>query len=141
MSDPNKDWLAAELETLRDIEAPTTLLPGVMKKVQERAAKRWWAALVGAHIDLWRSLAIGISLFILGVLLVVNPTQFFSQVPGAAALFNLIPLLLDAAKAALFQTKVFHFSVLALLVPAIVLSYILLVATASAIQHLATVRK
>ena len=60
---------------------------------------------------------------------------------GAAALFNLIPLLLDAAKAALFQAKVFHFSVLALLVPAIVLSYILLVATASAIQRLATVRK
>jgi hypothetical protein len=141
MSDPNKDWLAGELENLRDIEAPTTLLPEVMKKVHQRAAKRWWAPLVGARIDLWRSLALGISLFVLGVLLVVNPAQFFSQVPGAAALFNLIPLLLDAAKAALFQAKVFHFSVLALLVPTIVLCYILLIATASAIQRLATVRK
>jgi hypothetical protein len=41
----------------------------------------------------------------------------------------------------LFEAKVFNFSVLALLAPAVVLSYILLVATASAIQHLASARK
>ena len=28
MSDPNKDWLEEELENLRDLEAPATLLPG-----------------------------------------------------------------------------------------------------------------
>jgi hypothetical protein len=41
----------------------------------------------------------------------------------------------------LFQAKIFNFSILVLLAPAIVFSYILLVATASAIQHLASVRK
>jgi hypothetical protein len=77
----------------------------------------------------------------LGFLLVINPAQFFSHVPGALALFNLLPLLLDAAKTALLQAKVFNFPLLELLAAAIVLSYILLVATASAIQHLASARK
>jgi hypothetical protein len=140
MSDPNKDWLEEELENLRDMEAPATLLPNVMKKVHRRAGKAW-SALAYSRTDLWRSFVLGISLVMLGVLLVVNPTQFFSHVPGASALLNLIPLLLDAAKAALLQAKVFNFSVWVLLTPAIALSYILLVATASAIQHLASVRK
>ena len=70
-----------------------------------------------------RSFALGISLFILGLLLVVKPAQFASQVPGASALLNLVPLLLDAAKAALFQAKIFDFSVLGLLATAVVLSY------------------
>jgi hypothetical protein len=141
MSDPNKDWLQEELENLRDIEAPRTLLPSVMEKVRQRAARRGWKPLIETHVGLLRSFVLGLSLVILALLLVVNPTQFFSQVPGASALFNLVPLLLDATKTSLFQVKVFHFSLLAFLVPAIVLSYILLVATASAIQHLATDRK
>jgi hypothetical protein len=112
-----------------------------MKKVRERAEKPWWAHLIEPRTELLRSFVLGISVFILVLLLVVNPTQFFSLVPGASALLNLIPLLLDAAKAALFQAKVFNLSVLSLLAPAIVLSYILLIATASAIQHLASTRK
>jgi len=77
----------------------------------------------------------------LGFLLVINPAQFFSHVPGALALFNLLPLLLEAAKKTLLEAKVFSFPLLELLAVAIVLSYILLVATASAIQHLASARK
>ena len=126
---------------LQDLEAPRTLLPGVMKKVHQRAGKPWMARLVQSRIDPFRSLVLGISLVILGILLVVNPAQFLSQLPGASTLLNLIPLLLDAAKAELFQAKVFDFSVLELLAPVILLSYILLVATASAIQHLANARK
>jgi hypothetical protein len=141
MNDPDKDWLEEELENLRDLEAPTTLLPKVMKSVRQRAARPWWARLLGSQTDLGRSFVLGISLLMLGLLLVVNPAQFFSQMPGATALLNLIPLLLDAGKTALFQAKVFNFSVLALLAPAIVLNYILLVAAASAIQHLASARK
>jgi hypothetical protein len=140
MSDPNKDWLEEELENLRDMEAPATVLPNVMNKVHQRTGKAWWARAY-SRTDLLRLFVLGISLVLLGLLLVVNPTQFFSHVPGASALLNLIPLLLDAAKAALLQAKVFNFSVWALLAPAIVLSYILLVAIASAIQHLASVRK
>jgi hypothetical protein len=141
MSDPNKDWLEEELQNLQDLEAPKTLLPNVMKKVHERAERPWWARAVESRTDLLRSFVLGISLCMLGLLLVVNPAQFISHVPGASALLNVIPLLLDAAKAALFQAKVFNFSVLALLAPAIVLSYILLVATASTIQHMASTRK
>jgi hypothetical protein len=141
MSDPNKDWLEEELENLRDLEAPPTLLPEVMKKVRERAARPWWARVVQSRIDLLRSFVLGVSLVLLVAFLVINPAEYFSRVPGASALLNLIPLLLDAAKASLFEAKVFNFSVLALLAPAVVLSYILLVATASAIQHLASARK
>ena len=141
MSDPNKDWLDEELKHLRDLEAPATLLPGVMKKVRQRAGRLWWVRLVESRAELVRSLGVGVSLLMLVLLLVVNPTQFFSHLPGASALLNLIPLLLDAAKAILFEAKVFNFSVLGLFAPAIILSYILLVAIASTIQHLANPRK
>ena len=141
MSDPNKDWLDEELEHLRDLEAPATLLPNVMKKVRQRAGRLWWVRLVESRAELLRSLVVGVSLLMLVLLLVVNPTQFFSHLPGASALLNLIPLLLDAAKAMLFEAKVFNFSVLGLFAPAIILSYVLLVAIASTIQHLANPRK
>jgi hypothetical protein len=141
MSDPNRDWLEEELKTLPNLEAPTTLLPKVMNRVRERAAKRWWVRLMAPHAAFLRTFVLGFSLFLLIALLVVNPVQFLSHVPGASALLNLFPLLLETAEAALFQAKIFNFSVLGLLVPTIVLSYILLVATASAIQHLAGARK
>jgi hypothetical protein len=141
MSDQNNDWLEAELENLRDLEAPPTVLPNVMKKVRERAGRAWWVRLVTSRIELLRSFVLGISLVMLVLLIVIDPAQFFAHVPGASALFNLIPLLLDAAKGALFQAKVFNFSVLGLLAPAIIFSYALLVATASAIRHLANARK
>jgi hypothetical protein len=141
MSDPNKDWLEAELENLRDLEAPPTVLPKVMKKVRERAGRAWWVRLLASRIELLRSFVLGISLVMLVLLIVTDPAQFFAHVPGASALFNLIPLLLEAAKGALLQAKVFNFSLLGLLAPAIVFSYVLLVATASAIRHLANARK
>jgi hypothetical protein len=141
MSDPNKDWLEAELENLRDLEAPPTVLPNVMKKVRERAGRAWWLRLLTSRIELLRSFVLGVSLVMLVLLIVMDPAQFFARVPGASALFNLIPLLLEAAEGALFQAKVFNFSVLGLLAPAIVFSYVLLIATASAIRHLANARK
>jgi hypothetical protein len=141
MSDPNKDWLDEELKHLRDLEAPATLLPKVMEKVRQRAGRLWWVRLVESRAELLRSLVVGVSLLMLVLLLVVNPTQFFSHLPGASALLNLIPLLLDAAKATLFEAKIFNLSVLGLFAPAIVLSYILLVAIASTIQRLANARK
>ena len=141
MSDPNKDWLDEELKHLRDLEAPATLLPNVMKKARQRAGRLWWVRLVESRAELVRSLGVGVSLLMLVLLLVVNPTQFFSHLPGASVLLNLIPLLLDAAKAILFEAKVFNFSVLGLFAPAIILSYILLVAIASTIQRLANTRK
>jgi hypothetical protein len=141
MSDPNKDWLDEELEHLRDLEAPATLLPNVMKKVRQRAKRLWWVRLVESRADLLRSLVVGVSLLMLVLLLLVNPAQFFSHLPGASALLNLIPLLLDAAKALLFEAKVFNFSVLGLFAPAIILSYVLLVAIASTIQRLANIQK
>jgi hypothetical protein len=141
MSDPNKDWLEAELENLRDLEAPPTVLPKVMKKVRERAGRAWWVRLLASRIELLRSFVLGVSLVMLVLLIVTDPAQFFARVPGASALFNLIPLLLEAAKGALFQAKVFNFSLLGLLAPAIVFSYVLLVATASAIRYLANARK
>jgi hypothetical protein len=141
MSDPKKDWLEEELANHPDLEAPRTLLPNVMKRVHQRARKPWWARPAEFRSDLWHSFVLAISLLMTGLLLVVNPAQLFSQVPGASSLLGLIPLLAEAAKAVLSQVKVFNFSVLALLAPAIVLSYLLLVATACAIQRLASTRR
>lgn len=141
MSDPNKDWLEEELKSLPDLEAPRTLLPNVMKSVRQRAGKPWWRHRAGSGTVWWRSFVLAISLLMMGLLLVVNPAQLCAHVPGALALFNLIPLLLDAAKTALVQAKVFNLSVLTLLGPAMALGYLLLVATASVILHLASARK
>lgn len=141
MSDPNQDWLEEKLKSLPDLEAPRTLLPNVMKRVRQRAGKPWWRRRVGSRAAWWRSFVLAISLLIMGLLLVVNPAQICSHVPGALTLFDLIPLLLDAGKTALLQAKVFNLSVLTLLGPAMVISYLLLIATASVILHLASARK
>jgi hypothetical protein len=141
MSDPHKDWLDEELKNLRDLEAPETLLPRVMKTVRQQARKAWWARLIDPRTDLCRSFVLGVSLFVLGLFLMVSPAQFFSDVPVLPALLKLIPLLLDVAGTLLFQVKIYHFSVLTLLVPAIVLSYVFLIFAASTIQRLAGVRK
>jgi hypothetical protein len=141
MSDPNEDWLDVELKNLRDLEAPRTLLPTVLKTVRQHARIPWWARPFELRADLFRSFFVVISLLVMASLLVVNPVQYFSGVPIAAALLKLMLILLDTAKAVLLQTKVYHFSVLTLLLPPIVLSYVLLVATASTIQRLARVRK
>jgi len=141
MSDPNKDWLEAELKDLRDLEAPPTVLPNVMRKVRQRAGRRSWARVLESRAELLRSFVLGVSLVILVLLAIISPAQFLSRVPGASALLNMIPLLIEAAKGALFEVKVFHLSALTLLAPAILLSYVFLVGIASAIQHLATARK
>lgn len=141
MSDPKKDWLEQELENHPDLEAPRTLLPNVMKRIRQRARKPWWTRQAESRSDLWHSLVLAISLLMMGLLLVVNPVQLFSHVPGASSLLGLIPLLAETAKEALWQAKVYNVSVLALLAPAIVFSYLLLVATACAIQRLARTRK
>jgi hypothetical protein len=112
-----------------------------MKEVRERAARPWWVRVAGPRAALWRSFVLAISVLVFGLSLVVNPVELASHLPGAVALMNLIPLLLDAVKSALLHLKVFNYSVLPLLAFAVALSYILLVASASAIQRLAGVRK
>jgi hypothetical protein len=141
MSDPNKDWLDEELANLHEIEAPSTLLPKVMEEVRERAARPWWVRLLGPRPALWRSFVLAMSVLVFGLSLVVNPLQIVSHLPGVIALMDLVPLLLDAAKTALLRAKIFNYSVMPLLAVTVALSYILLVASASAIQRLAGVRK
>jgi hypothetical protein len=141
MSDPNKDWLDEELANLQDIEAPVTLLPKVMDEVRERAARPWWVRLLGPRTAVWRSVVLAISVLVFGLSLVVNPVQIAAHLPGVIALMDLVPLLLDATKTALLRTKVFNYPVLPLLAMTVALSYVLLVASASAIQRLAGVRK
>ena len=141
MSDPNRDWLDAELKNLPDLEAPETLLPRVMKTVQQQTRKAWWTRLVEPHTGLGRSFLLGVSLLVLGLFLLVNPAQFFFHVPVLPALLKLIPVLLDTAGTVLFQIKIYRFPVLTLLVPAVVLSYVCLIFAASIIQRLAGVRR
>ncbi len=141
MSDPKKDWLDEELANLADIEAPATLLPKVMEQVGERATRRWWVGVLGPRGAVWRAFVLAISVLVFGLSLMVNPLQIAAHLPGVTAVMDLFPLLLDAAKTALLRAKVFNYSVLPLLATAAGLSYILLVASASAIQRLAGVRK
>ncbi len=141
MSDLNNDWLDEELAKLQDIDAPPSLLPKVMQEVRERAARPWWARVLGPRMGLWRSFVLAISILVFALSLVVNPLQIISHLPGVIALMNLVPLLLEAAKTELLRAKIFNYSVLPLLTIAVTLSYILLVASASAIQRLADVRK
>ena len=141
MSDPNKDWLDEELANLKDIEAPANLLPEIMKEVRLRAARPWWVRLFGSHTELGRSFVLAVSVLVFGLSLVVNPLQILSHFPGVVAVMRLIPLLLDTARAALLNAKVFNYSVLPLIAAAVGFSYIFLIASASAIQRLAGVRK
>jgi anti-sigma factor RsiW len=141
MSDPNNDWLDEELAKLDDIEAPATLLPKVMEEVRKRAARPWWVRSLGLQTALWRPFVLAISALVFGFSLVVNPLQIASHIPGVIALMDLVPILLDATKAALVRAKIFNYPVLPLLAMAVTFSYVLLVASASAIQRLAGVRK
>jgi hypothetical protein len=141
MSDPNRDWLDDELSKLQDIEAPSTLLPNVMREVRKRAASPWWARAFASGKDLWRSFMLAFSVVVFALSLAVNPSHVAPLLPGSQAVLNLSRLLLDTVIAVLLHAKVFNYPLLQLLGLASGLSYILLIAAASAIQRLADIRK
>ena|SRR5215510_15516796 len=141
MSARNKDWLQEELANLRDMQAPSTLLPKVMERVRSRSTQSWRAGLFASHTDLWRSFVVALSVCLLAVLILVNPSQYFSALPLAGALLRVIGVLVESAKEVLLQTKIYHLPLLMVLAPIVIFSYALLVTTASIINRLLVLRK
>jgi hypothetical protein len=141
MSDPNRDWLEEELANLRDMQTPPTLLPKVMERVRSRSRQHPRAGLFASRADLWRSFVVALSVCLLALLIVVNPSQYFSALPVASAVLRVIGVFVESAKMVLLQTKIYHLPLLVVLAPIVIFSYAFLVTTACVINRLLVLRK
>ena len=63
MRDPNdSDWLTKELQSLKDLKAPQTLLPRIMEIVKRRASRRFYTQFWSKRLELFRTCAVAAGL-------------------------------------------------------------------------------
>jgi hypothetical protein len=140
MSDQEEhDWLDEELNKLGHLEAPETLFPRVMHVVRRKATQPSWIRFLNSAT--FRSILLAFATVTLGVLFLVNPMQLFSEVPLIVVPLKLAAILLDTIESLLLQYRVFNLPVLVFIIPAIIASYGLLVATAASVQRLVGLQK
>jgi hypothetical protein len=141
MSDRDKDWLDEELEGLKDLQAPQTLLPRVMEKVERRAARPAWIRVWARRPDLIRTFTLSFALALLVLLPVLNPLNWASDVIEGSPVVRLGAVLGEVGRSILFETKVGQLPIVAVLATVAFIGYLFCVAAALAVQRLSTARR
>jgi hypothetical protein len=141
MSDRDKDWLDEELEGLKDLQAPQTLLPRVMEKVERRAARPAWIRVWARRPDLIRTFTLSFALALLVLLPVLNPLNWASDVIEGNPVVRLGAVLGEVGRSILFETKVGQLPIVAVLATVAFIGYLFCVAAALAVQRLSTARR
>jgi hypothetical protein len=141
MNDEGKDWLDTELNKLTDLEAPETLLPRVMHVVRRKAGQRRLSRFLEGNRNTFRTLLVAFAVVALGALLLVNPIQYLGNVPIVAVPLKLASILLETLENLLLYYKIFNLPILAIILPAVIASLSLLVATATSVRWLAAIQK
>src|SRR5258707_13443197 len=91
------EWLDQELQNLPDLSAPKSLLPAIMKRVQERATQPIWIRFWREHWTLIRNLSLGLSMALLILLFWLNPARLLSSAVALSQLFRVTAEILDIA--------------------------------------------
>lgn len=141
MSDPGKDWLDEELKGLKDLQAPQTLLPKVMERVERRAAQPAWVRAWTRRPDLIRTFAPAFALALLVLLALLNPFYWASEVIQGNLLIRLVAIFAEAGRSVLFEAKVGQLPIVTVLASVALLSYLGCVAAAMALQRLSTAKR
>jgi hypothetical protein len=134
------DWLDEELRNLPDLTAPKSLLPAIMKQVQERAAQPIWIRVWREHWTLIRNLSLGLSMALLILLFWLNPARLFSSVVALSPLFRVTAEILDIAVTILNSARVFQTPLWLVILAVTLASYGICIVAASTVQRLATTK-
>lgn len=138
MSDRNKDWLDEELEGLKDLQAPQTLLPRVMEKVERRAALPAWIRIWARRPDLILTFTSGFALALLVLLPVLNPLHWVSDVIKGNPVVRLGAILAEVGRSILFEAKVGQLPIAVVLGTVALLGYLFCVGAALAVRRFST---
>lgn len=141
MSEPKKDWLDEELKGLKDLEAPSTLLPRVMERVERRAAQPAWIRAWAMRPDLIRTFASGFALALLVLLPVLNPVHWASNIIVGNPVVRLGAIFAGVVRSILFETKVGQLPIAVVLATVALLGYLSCVGAALAVQRLSTAKR
>ena len=141
MSDRDKDWLDEELEGLKDLQAPQTLLPRVMERVERRAQQPAWIRVWARRPDLIRTFTSGLALALLVLLAVLNPLHWASDVVEGNPVVRLGAILAEASRSILFETKVGQLPIAVVLATVALLGYLFCVGAALAVQRFSTANR
>jgi hypothetical protein len=136
----DRDWLDKELRNLPDLTAPKSLLPAIMKQVQERAAQPMWIRFWREHWTLIRNLSLGLSMALLVLLFWFNPARLFSSLVALSPLFRVTAEILDIAVTILNSARVFQTPLWLVILAVTLASYGICVVAASTVQRLATTK-
>jgi len=134
------DWLDKELRNLPDLTAPKSLLPAIMKRVQERAAQPIWIRFWREHWTLIRNLSLGLSMALLILLFWFNPARLFSSVVALSPLFRVTAEILDIAVTVLNSARVFQTPLWLVILAVTAVSYGICIGAASTVQRLAVTK-
>jgi hypothetical protein len=142
MNDSEQDWLEKELGELREIQAPETLLPKVMKAVEKRQAQQWWRrfSLCHGQLQLLRHAAPGFALALLLCSIVLNPFQMIGHQLLEHPWVRAGEMLGSIMGKALLETRIWHLPVMFYLGALALSSMIFLVLSIGTLHRIAATK-
>jgi hypothetical protein len=141
MKEPNEDWLDKELKALPDLEAPTELLPKVMRSVQRRSALRWLLSICRQHLPFIKNSCLGFALAVLVLVPLFNPGGAVVNFLGRSPILHFLGNLLDIGQTILTNLRIFQLPLGWLVALLAGFSYLTCILAASTVRHLATAKR
>ena len=141
MKEPNEDWLDKELKALPDLEAPTELLPKVMRSVQRRSAQRWFVSVFRQHLPFIKNSCLGLALAVLVLVPLFNPGGAVINFLGRSPVLHFLGDVLDIGYTILTNLRIFQLPLGWLVALVAGFSYLTCILAASTVRHLATAKR
>jgi hypothetical protein len=141
MKEPNEDWLDQEIKRLPDLEAPSELLPKVMRSVQQRSARHWLISILRQHLPFIRNSALGFALAVLVLVPLFNPGAVVINFLARSPFLHFLGEMLEVAGTILTNLHVFQLPLGWLVALVAGLSYLTCIFAASTVRHLATAKR
>ena len=141
MNEPNHDWLDQELKRLPDLEAPSELLPEVMRSVRRRATQRWLVSVCRQHLPFIRNAGLGLALALTVLFPFLNPGAAASQFVGRAPFFHVLFDILEVGQTILTNVRIFQLPVGWVIGLVAGVSYLTCILAATTVRNLAAARR
>jgi hypothetical protein len=141
MKEPNEDWLDQELKRLPDLEAPSELLPKVMRSVQRRSVQRWLLSIFRPHLPFIKNSGLGLALAVLVLVPLFNPGAAVIDFLVRSPILHFLGSMLDVGHTILINLRIFQLPLGWLVALVAGVSYLTCILAASTVRHLATAKR
>ncbi|MBV8484200.1 MAG: hypothetical protein JO077_15220 [Verrucomicrobia bacterium] len=141
MKEPNEDWLDKELKALPDLEAPTELLPKVMRSVQRRSVQRWLLSTFRQYLPFIKNSCLGLALAVMVLVPLFNPGATLIDFIGRSPFLHFLGDMLDVGRTILINLRIFQLPLGWLVALVAGFSYLTCILAASTVRHLAAAKR